>query len=87
MSDGQTFTGINKQGTINFKGIPYAQPPTGARRWKAPKLITHYDSLVDGTEDSWKCATFVTGDDPMENEQYQSEDCLHVNIQVPKWVL
>merc|ERR1711935_219295 len=84
-ADGQTFVGIRVDGIISFKAIPYAQPPTGNRRWKAPELVTHYDEIVHATTEGMGCATFQTVDDPAV--QNQSEDCLHINIQVPEWVL
>ena len=28
-----------------FKGIPYAAPPTGDQRWRAPKPAAHWDGI------------------------------------------
>ena len=28
-----------------FKGIPYAAPPTGDQRWRAPKPAAHWDGV------------------------------------------
>ena len=81
MSDGQTFLGYVEDDLCNFAGIPYAEPPTGNLRWKSPRLLTSYQDVVDGTALKYGCATFTTGDDPTQGNA--SEDCLHVNVQVP----
>lgn len=87
MDDGQTFVG-KKEGTIlNFKNIPFAEPPIGELRWKAPRIITDYTSRspVQATEYGFDCATFQTQDN--NPNQNQNEDCLSINIQVQEWVI
>ena len=86
MSDGQTFLGTrDDNGFVTFLSIPFAQPPTGNRRWKAPELITQYDEVVDGTVAGWQCANKGTLNFP--NNQGVSEDCLHIKVQVQENVL
>ena len=85
MSDGQTFRGVKEGGIVNFRGIPFAEPPVGNLRWKAPRLKTFYPNPVDATSFGYNCATLQTVDDPQVQDQ--SEDCLHLNIQVAEWVL
>ncbi|KAL0578576.1 hypothetical protein V5O48_003426 [Marasmius crinis-equi] len=47
--DSATVTGTSSQGVSKFLGIPYAQPPTGNRRFRPPEPITPYTGSVDAT--------------------------------------
>ena len=87
MDNGWTFVGIKEGTIVNFRNIPFAEPPVGQLRWKSPRIITDYSTLspVQATEFGPNCATFQAQDNnPTQN---QSEDCLHLNIQVAEWVL
>jgi para-nitrobenzyl esterase len=79
--------GANAAGDVHyFKGIPFAAPPVGALRWKAPQPATPWSGVKD-------CSQF--GPSPMQDlptpfamwtEEYLipktpiSEDCLYLNI-------
>ncbi|PWT72489.1 MAG: esterase [Bacteroidetes bacterium] len=75
-----------KSGVIAFKGIPYATPPVGDMRWKAPVPPPNWN-------DTKSCDHF--GPSPMQAkpvpflmlssefmvpEQPMSEDCLYLNV-------
>ena len=86
MSNGQSFSGKREHGpVIIFRNIPYAEPPTGNRRWKEPTIKTSYSGPIDGTKQGYACATVRSTDNPDDNGE--SEDCLHVNVSVAEWVL
>jgi len=75
--NGPEFYGLLREGIIEFNGVPYALPPTGERRFKAP-IIRYYNdesATINAFEHGRKCATHQMGAD-------QSEDCLTVNIHV-----
>ena len=36
-------------GLAVFRGIPFAQPPTGAARFAAPRPVTQWDGVRDAT--------------------------------------
>src|SRR5580658_7477929 len=38
-----------------YKGIPYAQPPVGDLRWKAPRPVTPWSGVREATEFSKEC--------------------------------
>ncbi len=65
-----------------FRGIPYAQPPVGELRWKAPVAPTPWTGIRDATEFSRSCSqptntsTFVWTRGDFET----SEDCLYLNV-------
>ena len=69
------------QGTVSedmsvFKGIPFAAPPVGELRWKAPQPVIPWDGVLETKE-------FAKG--PVQGgpaDQY-GEDCLYLNIWSP----
>jgi para-nitrobenzyl esterase len=79
-----------KNGEISiFKGIPFAQPPVGELRWKAPQPVKNWTGVL-------KCEKFSAS--PMQNKpvpfmmwteefitppENLSEDCLYLNVWTP----
>jgi len=72
--------GSTTQGVTTFKGIPYAAPPIGARRWRAPAPAASWPKVRPAIEFGAACPQDpkVSG-----NPQPQSEDCLFLNIWQP----
>jgi para-nitrobenzyl esterase len=60
-----------------FKGIPFAAPPVGDLRWKAPQPATKWDTVKMATD--YAPAAFQGGNPPSG----KSEDCLYLNIWTP----
>src|SRR6185312_6116668 len=54
-----------------FKGIPYAAPPTGDQRWRAPKPAAHWDGVRKADTFSPVC---------MQGNNTGNEDCLYLNV-------
>jgi len=66
--------------TTYFLGIPYAAPPVGKLRWKAPLDPANWIGLRKGDTTGPACAQKC--DEPCD-EKKSSEDCLYLNIFVP----
>lgn len=78
-----------------FKGVPFAKPPVGGRRWRAPSEVEAWKGTLDATQygpmcpqtGTWgekppKCSGCSQGD--AECRAYcQAEDCLYLNVWTP----
>ncbi len=81
--DSGAVTGATADGIASFKGIPFAAPPVGARRWSAPAPVAPWSTSRDAT---------AYGPDCMQNplpgiqpgSRPMSEDCLTLNLWTPK---
>jgi para-nitrobenzyl esterase len=58
-----------------FKGIPFAAPPVGSLRWKAPQPAAHWDGVRKADQFGPRC---MQGGGP--GGQPMSEDCLYLNV-------
>lgn len=74
------------EGALNvFKGIPYAQPPVGPLRWKAPAEMARWTGVKQATEFGKACmqprsktaSVYTDYPGPL------TEDCLTLNIWTP----
>ena len=74
-----TFVGARSGNTLVFRGIPFAKPPVGKLRWKAPEPVLPDDRVFEA---------YYNGKSPIQTEwkteqaSYypQGEDCLYLNI-------
>lgn len=82
-TDAGTVAGAADADIISFKGIPYAAPPVGPLRWKAPERAPAWTSVREATAYGNACPQ------PVRSEAWaqvglQSEDCLFLNVWRPK---
>jgi len=66
----------------SYKGIPYAAPPVGDLRWRAPQPAAAWDDVRDATEFGGSCVQ-GTGWDPGYEQPTLTEDCLYLNVYRP----
>ena len=60
----------------SFEGIPYAQPPVGELRFKAPQRPTPWDGVRDCCNNKDKSVQH----DLITGKVCGSEDCLYLNV-------
>ena len=67
-------------GVQRFLGVPYAQPPFGERRWRAPLRRPQWSGVLQATDYGQICPQ--TGG-MLSNSLLEGEDCLNLNIWTP----
>lgn len=86
-TEGKIFGHLDKHQTISFKGVPYAQSPTGKLRFKAPRKVEK--RILGYTAKNFKPACLQIGNmfsvtSPNDlGKVVGSEDCLYLNIWKP----
>jgi para-nitrobenzyl esterase len=66
-----------------FLGIPYAQPPVGALRWKPPMPAAKWKGVRPATEFGSHCMQLAVYKDMVFRDPGISEDCLTLNVWTP----
>jgi para-nitrobenzyl esterase len=77
--------GYFKNKIINYDDIPYAKPPIGSLRWKAPRELNTPDKVIEKKENN-HCVQEPSsmGGAPGEGILTGEEDCLYLDIKTPK---
>ncbi|XP_062327204.1 para-nitrobenzyl esterase [Osmerus eperlanus] len=75
------FRGTQKDGAYSFKGIPYAAPPTGQRRWAPPER----PACGEGVRDATRVGSMCPQVRPLSSAGtvMGNEDCLFLNVWTP----
>jgi para-nitrobenzyl esterase len=63
-----------------FLGIPYAAPPLGDLRWKAPQPVAQWKETRKTTEFTSRCMQGNAFPDMIFRDSGSSEDCLYLNV-------
>jgi para-nitrobenzyl esterase len=79
IADGQ-LQGELDGGSRRFLGIPFARPPVGELRWKAPVPNQPWEGVRDATAFGDSCAQL----DSLQGGASESEDCLYLNVWTPE---
>ena len=82
---------VNAAGTVRiYKGIPYAAPPVGERRWAAPQSVENWDGVRECTQYSAAAVQPEQSPFMVWTEEFiidtslgYSEDCLYLNVWAP----
>jgi para-nitrobenzyl esterase len=71
--------GVLDDNVIVYKGIPFAAPPVGNLRWKAPQPAKHWGGIRKADQFPSQCSQLGPPLPTMPEEQ-SSEDCLYLNL-------
>jgi len=74
---------INDGKVRAWMGLPYAAPPTGDLRWKAPQPAAKWKGERDATKYGAHCAQNPVFQDMIFQDDGGSEDCLFLNVYAP----
>ncbi|WP_396593513.1 carboxylesterase/lipase family protein [Brevundimonas sp. R86498] len=75
--------GVTADGVTAWKGIPFAQPPVGALRWRAPQPPRAWSTVRPATEYSNDCMQIPFAGDAAPLGTAPAEDCLYLNVWKP----
>ena len=73
------------KGGAEFLGIPYAEPPVGRLRWRAPVAKKKWSGIRDAGAFGASCTQPDMGEWNRHDAQTGQEDCLFVNVITPMW--
>lgn len=82
--EGGTVAGIELRGLRMWRGVPYAAPPVGRLRLRAPQPVIPWHGVRDASEFGPISAQDVRGPSALPTiPAEQSEDCLTLNVIAP----
>jgi para-nitrobenzyl esterase len=76
--------GVEVQGVDSFKGIPFAAPPVGPLRWRAPQPAASWEGIRDASTYEHDCMQLPFPDDSAPLATTPAEDCLYLNVWRPQ---
>jgi len=82
--DGGAVSGAVALGVVAWKGVPYAAPPVGERRWRAPQPVEPWTGVRPATEYAHDCMQLPFPSDAAPLGTPPAEDCLYLNVWAPE---
>jgi para-nitrobenzyl esterase len=76
--------GSMQEGVVSFKGIPLAQPPVGALRWRPPQPVQRWSGVRNATAYGPDCMQIPFPGDAAPLGVKPEEDCLYLNVWTPE---
>ena len=74
---------VENKNVVAFKGIPYAKPPVGERRWKAPEPNGKWQGILAAKAFGPRAMQTNIFGDMVFRSNGTSEDCLYLNVWKP----
>ncbi len=78
--DSGMLKGVEKNGVIAFKGVPFAAPPVGDLRWRAPAPAEKWPGVRDASAHGPICMQKMPNPDNGIGQYSASEDCLTLGV-------
>jgi len=75
--------GVAAGGVLGFKGVPFAAPPVGPLRWRAPQPPAAWEGERPATDYGAICVQPPSNGDPGVGPLPMSEDALTLNVWTP----
>lgn len=75
--------GVVADGVVSFKGVPFAAPPVGDLRWRAPQPAAAWSGIRNAAEFGHDCMQEPFPSDAAPLGTPPSEDCLTLNVWTP----
>jgi len=82
--DAGLVSGVAADGVVAYKGIPYAAPPVGDLRWRAPQPVTPWTDVRAADAYGHDCMQEPFPSDAAPLGTPPAEDCLYVNVWAPE---
>ena len=74
------FDGTSSGDIISWKGIPYAESPTGSLRWQAPEYPAYSDEIFTAFTYADTPLQHYSSSNPKETMPPRGEECLALNV-------
>jgi para-nitrobenzyl esterase len=74
-------------GVVAFKGVPFAAPPIGSLRWRAPQPPKRWTTVRDARAYGPDCMQLPFPGDAAPLGVAPAEDCLYLNVWTPRVAL
>lgn len=76
--------GAEQDGVLSFKGVPFAAPPVGELRWRAPQPAAKWTGVRAATAYQADCMQEPFPSDAAPLGTKPAEDCLYLNVWRPE---
>jgi para-nitrobenzyl esterase len=88
VAQGELTGAVQANGSLVWRSIPYAEPPVGELRWKAPRPAGPWEGVYRAVDVIQPCVQFASGltagiPDPDGDGLVGSEDCLYLSVYAP----
>jgi len=84
LATGEVIGYEDKENTYAWKGLPFAKPPVGDLRWKAPRAVEPWQGVRSALKNGSMCPQIISFSWLPFNPGIGSEDCLYLDVWTPR---